>query len=251
MKSTAIVTGGTGGLGAAIVKRLLDDGWRVVVPWVVERELERVQLQLDDSGAAHSGEAGGRAGRKPEGLELIQADLFDPGDVEKVLRAATGGGEGSPLAGLVNLVGGFAAGSRVHETPIEEFEKQFRLNLRATYLMTQAVLPAMLDHGDGSIVCVGTRAAVQPFSGAAGYVASKAAVIAFAQAVAVEYRDDGIRCNAILPSVIDTPGNRASMPNADHDRWVKPEAIAAFVADLLSESSAPVSGAAIPVYGRA
>jgi NAD(P)-dependent dehydrogenase (short-subunit alcohol dehydrogenase family) len=116
--------------------------------------------------------------------------------------------------------------------------------------MTQAAVQPMLEHG-GSIVCVGTRAAVQPFKGAAGYIASKAAVIAFAQAVAVEYRDDGIRCNAILPSVIDTPGNRASMPKADHSRWVKPEAIAGVIAHLLSADSEPTSGAAIPVYGRA
>jgi NAD(P)-dependent dehydrogenase (short-subunit alcohol dehydrogenase family) len=109
----------------------------------------------------------------------------------------------------------------------------------------------MLEQGGGSIVCVGTRAALQPFSGAAGYISSKAAVIAFAQAVAVEYRDDGVRCNAILPSVIDTPGNRASMPNADFDRWVKPAEIAGVIAHLLSEDSAPISGAAIPVYGRA
>ena len=78
-------------------------------------------------------------------------------------------------------------------------------------------MPHLLSAGGGSIVCVGSRAAVQPFSGAAGYIASKAAVIAFAQAVAVEYRNDGIRCNAILPSVIDTPGNRASMPKADFE----------------------------------
>jgi NAD(P)-dependent dehydrogenase (short-subunit alcohol dehydrogenase family) len=149
------------------------------------------------------------------------------------------------------LVGGFAVGGRVHETPIEEFENQLHLNLRPTYLMTQATLPAMIEDGGGSIVCVGTRAAVQPFPGAAGYIASKAAVIAFAKAVAVEYQDDGIRCNAILPSVIDTPTNRAAMPNADHDRWVKPDAIAGVISNLLSNDSEPVSGAAIPVYGRA
>ena len=85
----------------------------------------------------------------------------------------------------------------------------------------------MLESGQGSIVCVGTRAALRPFSGAAGYIASKAAVIAFVQAVAVEYKDDGIRCNAILPSVIDTPANRESMPKADHEKWVKPAEIAA------------------------
>jgi NAD(P)-dependent dehydrogenase (short-subunit alcohol dehydrogenase family) len=98
---------------------------------------------------------------------------------------------------------------------------------------------------------VGTRATLQPFKGAAGYIASKAAVIAFSQAVAIEYRDDGVRCNTILPSVIDTPANRASMPKADHERWVKPEAIARVIAHLLSDGSGPVSGAAIPVYGRA
>ncbi len=230
MGRTAIVTGGTGGLGNAVVRRLLDDGWRVVVTWIMEAELERMEVR--------------------EGLELVRADLFEAPDVGEVVRSATAAAA-DPLVGLVNLVGGFAAGGRVHETPIEAFEQQFRLNARATYLMTQAALVPMLDQRAGSIVCIGTRAAVAPFSGAAGYIASKAAVIAFAQAVATEYRDDGIRCNAILPSVIDTPANRASMPDADHSRWVAPEAIAAVIANLLSDESAPVSGAAIPVYGRA
>ncbi len=152
---------------------------------------------------------------------------------------------------MVNLVGGFHAGKRVHETPVDVFETQFRLNLRPTYLVTAAALPAMLAAGGGSIVCVGTRAALEPFSGAAGYAASKAAVLAFVRAVAVEYRDDGIRCNAVLPSVIDTPANRSAMPNADHEKWVRPAQIAAVIAHLLSDSAAPTSGAMVPVYGRA
>ena len=230
MDCSAIVTGGTGGLGSAVVTRLLDDGWRVVVPWIVESELERVKPR--------------------DGLELIEADLFAPDAVAEVVATAAAMAN-APLRGVVNLVGGFAAGERVDKTPIEDFEKQFRLNLRPTYLMVQAAMPRLIAAGEGSIVCVGTRAALQPFSGAAGYIASKAAVVAFSQAVAVEYRDDGVRCNTILPSVIDTPGNRASMPKPDHDRWVKPEAIAGVIADLLSADSSPVSGAAIPVYGRA
>jgi NAD(P)-dependent dehydrogenase (short-subunit alcohol dehydrogenase family) len=236
MERTAIVTGGTGGLGAAVVAHLLEKGWRVVVPWVVEHELERVQEQ--------------------PGLELIQADLFDPESVRQVVEAGAAVAD-APLRGLVNLVGGFAAGGRVHETPIEDFERQFTLNLRATYLMTQAfvssVLPEATGGGqaDAAIVCVGTRAVRRPFSGAAGYISSKAAVLSFTEAVAVEYRDDGIRCNAILPSVIDTPGNRASMPKADFSKWVRPEEIAKVISHLLSDDSAPVSGAAIPVYGRA
>jgi NAD(P)-dependent dehydrogenase (short-subunit alcohol dehydrogenase family) len=230
MTSTAIVTGGTGGLGSAVVTRLLDDGWRVVVPWVFKSEVENVVRR--------------------EGLELIEADLFDGDAVTSVARVGCGEPD-MPLRGLVNLVGGFAAGSRVDETPIEEFEKQFRLNLRPTYLMTQASLPHMLTASGGSIVCVGTRAVLQPFSGAAGYISSKAAVMAFAQAVAAEYKNDFIRCNAVLPSVIDTPANRASMPDADFSKWVKPAEIAGVIAHLLSDASVPTSGASIPVYGRA
>jgi NAD(P)-dependent dehydrogenase (short-subunit alcohol dehydrogenase family) len=229
-EATVIVTGGTGGLGSAVVELMLERGWRAVVPWVVEKELERLPPR--------------------DGLELVEADLFEQHAVERVVAAAAAK-DAPPLRGLVNLVGGFAMGGRIHQTPIEEFEAQFRLNLRPTYLLVQAVAPQLLEHGGGSIVCVGSRAALQPFPGAAGYIASKAAVIAFAQAVSAEYLKDGIRCNAILPSVIDTPANRASMPDADHERWVKPAEIAEVIAYLLSPASAPTSGAAIPVYGRA
>ena len=230
MGKTALITGGTGGLGTAVTARLLDDGWRVVVPWIVEGELERV--------------------RRHDGLELVKADLFDPAGVSEAISLASSDAD-APLRGVVNLVGAFHAGKRVHEAPIEDFEKQFTLNLRATYLVTQAALPQMLEAGGGSIVCVGTRAALEPFSGAAGYVSSKAAVLAFARAVAVEYRDDHVRCNAVVPSVIDTPANRAAMPNADHDRWVGPTEIAGVIAFLLSDDSSPTSGAVVPVYGRA
>jgi NAD(P)-dependent dehydrogenase (short-subunit alcohol dehydrogenase family) len=227
---SALVTGGTGGLGAAVVTRLLDDGWRVVVPWVAERELERVERR--------------------DRLELVQADLFEQQAVADAVALAAGG-EGAPLRAVVNLVGGFAQGARVAEEPIESFEAQLRLNLRPTYLVTQAALPHLVAAGGGSIVCVGTRAALQPFPGAAGYVTAKAGVIAFAQAVAVEYRDEGVRCNALLPSVIDTPANRAAMPNADFAKWVAPSQLAATIAFLCSDDGAATSGAVIPVYGRA
>jgi NAD(P)-dependent dehydrogenase (short-subunit alcohol dehydrogenase family) len=230
MAQTALITGGTGGLGVAVVERFLADGWRVVVPWVADEELDRLP------------------GR--DGLQLVQADLFEARPARSVVEAAARDAD-APLRAVVNLVGGFAAGPRVHETPIEEFETQFRLNLRPTYLVTQAALPALIHAGGGSVVCVSTRAALQPFSGAAGYAASKAAVLTFVKALAVEYRDDGVRANAIVPSVIDTPANRASMPDADHSKWVKSQEIASVVAFLCSPQSTPISGAAIPVYGRA
>ncbi len=216
-----------------MVARLLDGGWRVVVPWIVPGELERVPER--------------------DGLELVQADLFEPAAVDEVVTVA-GSDPDRPIRALVNLVGGFAMGAKVHEAPIEEFERQFRLNLRPTYLMTAAVVRRLLENEmphRGAVVCVGSRAALQPFSGAAGYISSKAAVIAFAQAVAAEYRNEGIRCNAILPSTIDTPANRQSMPKADHSKWVAPAEIAGVVAHLISEDASPTSGAAIPVYGRA
>jgi NAD(P)-dependent dehydrogenase (short-subunit alcohol dehydrogenase family) len=230
MDRTALITGGTGGLGTAVVKRFLADGWRVVVPWIAEKELERLPAR--------------------DGLELVRADLFEPASVADAFEAAAGEA-GAPLGAMVNLVGGFSAPGRVHETPIEEFETQYRLNLRPAYLCAQACLPHLIDAGGGAIVCVSTRAAVRPFSGAAGYISSKRAVIAFVEALAVEYRDDGVRANAVLPSVIDTPGNRASQPDADTTKWVSPERIAGVIAFLCSDDSEPTSGAAVPVYGRA
>jgi len=226
MERTAVVTGGTGGLGAAVTKTLIGDGWRVVVPWYAEEELSRVE--------------------EHERCVLVQADLMDPGSARATVAQA-----GDGLRALVNLVGGFAMGERVHETPVEDFERMLRLNLRPTYLMSAAALPAMLAAGGGSIVCVSARAAIQPFPGASGYVTAKAAVLAFVDALHAEYRGDGIRANAIMPSIIDTPANRASQPDADHDAWVKPEEIARVIRHLCSDDARVTSSGHIPVYGRA
>lgn len=227
MTQTVLVTGGTGGLGAAVTRRFLDAGWRVVVPWVAQRELERVEPH--------------------ERLELVQADLFDAAAV-----AATVARAGPELRALVNLVGGFAQHGRVHETPVETFEEQLRLNLRPTYLASAAAIPVMLEAGGGAIVCISSRAALRPFPGAAGYITAKAAVLALVDALDAEYRHDRIRVNAVLPSVIDTPANRAAMPDADFTAWVRPQEIAEVVRFLCTaEESGPVGGAHVPVYGRA
>ncbi len=223
---TAIVTGGTGGLGGAVVARLLADGWRVVVPWVAERELERVT--------------------EHDRLVLIKADLFDPHAAAELAREA-----GAATRAVVNLVGGFAAGGRLHETPVDDLEDQLRVNLRPAWLVTGAALPAMLAAGEGSIVCVSSRTALRPFSGGAAYAVAKRAVLGLVDALDVEYAKDGIRTNAILPSVIDTPANRSSMPDADFSDWVAPQQIAATIAFLVSDAAAATSGAHVPVYGRA
>ena len=165
--------------------------------------------------------------------------------------ARAAGAPDAPLRALVNLVGGFGTGGRVHETPVEEFERLVQLNLRPLYLATQAALPELIAGGGGSVVCVSSRAAVRPFAGAAGYVTGKAAVLALADELAVEYKKDGIRVNTILPSVIDTPGNRAAQPGADYSSWVAPARIARVIKFLVEDGSDVVSGAHIPVYGDA
>jgi NAD(P)-dependent dehydrogenase (short-subunit alcohol dehydrogenase family) len=232
LEGTVLVTGGTGALGQAVVGELLVTGARVVSTFIAEKERDRIAETLGDH----------------EGLALVEANVATDDGASAAAAAAS---ERPPVAALVNLVGGFAAGERLHETPPEEMERMLELNLMTAVRATRAVLPAMLDQGGGSIVCVGTKAALEPFSGASGYVVSKAAVLALVNALAVEYRDDGIRANAILPSVIDTPANRKSMPDADHSKWVPPAQIARVVRFLCSPDSAPTSGARIPVYGRA
>jgi NAD(P)-dependent dehydrogenase (short-subunit alcohol dehydrogenase family) len=226
---TVLVAGGSGGLGSAVTREFLTAGWRVVVPWIVEREVERLD--------------------RHEALETVQADLFDPASVARAVELAAGDPQ-TPLRAAVNLVGGFAMGGRVHETDIAEFERQLTLNLRPTYLVSQAALPHLISSGSGAIVCVSSRAALRPFPGAAGYVTSKAAVLALVDAMAVEYTGAGVRVNAVLPSVIDTPANRAAMPNADHASWVRPEQVAGVIRFLCDDGSTVVSGAHVPVYGQ-
>jgi NAD(P)-dependent dehydrogenase (short-subunit alcohol dehydrogenase family) len=222
--ATVLITGGLGGLGVSVVEAFLADGWRVVVPDVL---------------------ATARRDRLPEAAEAVEADLTDPDDVARVVRLAAGD-DGAPLRGVANLVGGYAAGPPVVDTPLPDFEAMFELNLRPTYLVTQCALPRLVAAGGGGIVCMSAYAALEPWAGGAAYAASKAAVLAFARAVAKEHAADGVRCNVIAPRLIDTPANRAASPDAV-DRMVPPERIARVIRFLCGDESAAVNGAVIPV----
>src|SRR3954454_23476146 len=225
MEAEVLVAGGTGVLGSAVVKELVASGYPVAATWVVERERERLE--------------------GVEGVEMIKADLFDAGEAHSAVATI------SEIRAVVNLVGGYAEGGRVHETDPGEFDRLMRLNLRPNILLAHAAIPRFLRRGGGAFIAVSARPALQPFPGAAPYIVSKAAVLSFVQTLDVEYRQDGIRANAVLPSVIDTPANRAAQPDADYSKWVAPEAIAKVVRFLVADDSAPMSGAAVPVYGRA
>jgi NAD(P)-dependent dehydrogenase (short-subunit alcohol dehydrogenase family) len=214
-----LVAGGTGALGEAVVAELMSAGHEVTVA--------------------------DRKGDGPEGAATVIADLLDPSSAAEAVAAV------QDLEAVVNLVGGFAMGPRVGEAELEDFERMLRLNLVPAFNLAHGAMPRLVERGGGAFVCVSARAALEPFSGAAGYVTAKAAVLAFVRALHAEYVKDGVRSNAVLPSVIDTPANRESMPESDFSRWVPPAQIASVIRFLVSEDSKPTSGAAVPVYGRA
>ena len=164
-----------------------------------------------------------------------EVDLEDAEAVRSAVEAA------APLHAVVNLAGGFAAGQPVAETSVEVFEASLRLNLRTTYNVCHAAIPVLAD--DGAIVCTSSATAHSPFAGSAGYAASKAGVTALAKAIAKE----GVRCNVVSPSLIDTPANRTSMPESQWAKLVPPERIAEVVFWLVSPESAALSGAELPV----
>jgi NAD(P)-dependent dehydrogenase (short-subunit alcohol dehydrogenase family) len=223
-----LVAGGTGALGSAVVRELLDSGYDCTVTWVVDQERERAEAEFGDRAA------------------FVRADLVDPhGGADDAVAAV------EDLEAVVDLVGGFFSGPLVHETDWDDFDRMLRLNVSPAFNLACAAMPRMLERGAGSFVAVSARPALRPFAGAAAYVTAKAAVLAFVQALDADYRSKGIRANAILPSVIDTPANRAAEPDADHSKWVQPAEIARVVRFLVSDDSAVTSGAAIPVYGRA
>jgi NAD(P)-dependent dehydrogenase (short-subunit alcohol dehydrogenase family) len=218
-----LVAGGTGALGQAVVAELLASGYGCTVTWVVEEERRRAEQEFGDR------------------VMLVHADLLDAAGASEAVAAV------DELEAVVNLVGGFATGGLVHETEPAAFERMLELNLKPAFNLARAGMPRMMDRGEGAFVGVSAQSVLRPFPGAAGYITAKGAVLAFIRALDAEYKSHGIRCNAILPSVIDTPANRNAMPDADYSKWVQPAAIAKVVRFLVSSDSSPTTGAAIPV----
>jgi NAD(P)-dependent dehydrogenase (short-subunit alcohol dehydrogenase family) len=231
---TAIVTGGAGGLGAAVVRALLETGRRVSVPYRRKSEFDALAASLGHEDA--------------ERLTGSAVDLTDEGAVEAYVASAAGP---AGLDLLVNAAGGFAGGSPVQGTPWSVWQQQLDMNLKTAVLASHAAVPAMMRRGKGSIVNVSSRPATQSGANLAAYAASKRAILALTDAMAAELTNASITVNAILPSTIDTAANRASSPGVDFSKWVAPADIARVVLFLAGPDARIVSGAHVPVYGRA
>jgi NAD(P)-dependent dehydrogenase (short-subunit alcohol dehydrogenase family) len=222
----AVVTGGTGELGRAVVSAFLTEGARVVAT---------TRHAVD--GASH------------ERLSIEAVDLVDEQamlQLADVVRERYG-----RCDILACCAGGFASGTAVAETPLASWQRMLDLNATSGFLASRAFLPLMIEARRGSIVMVGAKAALHPFAGGVPYSVSKATVIALTKALAIELRDQGVTVNCVLPSVIDTPANRTASPDADVSRWVTPEELAETITWLASSAARETSGAVIPVFGRA
>jgi NAD(P)-dependent dehydrogenase (short-subunit alcohol dehydrogenase family) len=230
----AIVTGATAPLTTAVVSAFLGAGATVVTTYRREGDLAKLRERAGIASDAR--------------LSGVALDLTDE---EAVARAYTAvAGEHGGIDILVNVAGGFAGGSPVHETAWSLWQQQLDLNVKTAVLSCKAAVPHMLGRG-GAIVNVGTRTATQPGKNLAAYAASKRAVIQLTEALAAELRDQNITANAVLPSTIDTPENRQNDPTAGGGRWVPPEQIARVILFLVGPDARIISGAALPAYGRA
>ncbi|HEX2912864.1 MAG TPA: SDR family oxidoreductase [Chloroflexia bacterium] len=213
-----VVTGGTGGLGRAVAELFKESGAEVVVP-----------QRGDKEGTYHL-----EASNEESVSAFFEAVVKQYGRVDA----------------LVNVIGGYAAGDPVASLDTAVFDSQLELNLKSAFLLTKYAVQKMTGQG-GKIVHVGSRAAVDKGVNSFAYSVSKLGVLRLVEAVAEETREQNININAVLPSIIDTPANRQAMPKAHHDRWPKPEQIAKVIAFLASDDAELISGAAIPVYGKA
>lgn len=225
-----LVTGATGQLGRSVLAALIASGAHVAAPY------------RDEARAA-----GLRSGADEERLFLARADSGDEEAMERFALAVVE--RWGRIDALAALAGGHTGGS-VAESGVERFRASFEQNLVTAVASIRAVLPHMRARAYGRIVCVGARQALRGTKGNAAYAVAKGGVVRLVEALADELKDEGITVNAVLPSAIDHPENRARFPKADPAKWVSPAELAAVILFLCSPESSGMTGATIPVFGR-
>lgn len=231
--NVAVVTGGTGGLGRALIPYLIRRDFKVAVTYLIPEEARELEDELDID---------------EDQLMLRRCDCTDVEGIESVMKDVV------ETFGTINvvaaLVGGWAGGRDVSETDTVRFDRMLDLNLRSTFYTLRAAIPHMRRAEWGRIIAVGSRAALDNPAGQAAFNASKAAVMSLVQSLATELDDTNITANVLVPAVIDTRATRATLPFAEYVNWPQPAEIAAVLDFLLSPASEVINGAAIPVYGK-
>ena len=220
-----LVTGANGGLGSNVTRAFLEAGATVV-------------------GASRKI---GQANFDSRNFFAIPAEI-STGEGARVLMETVAARFGR-LDVLAHTVGGFAGGQSVAETDDVTFQRMMDLNLNATFYLLRSALPLVRKTGNGRIIAIGSRSALEPGADVGAYSASKAAMLSLMKTVALENKDAGVTANVILPGTMDTPMNRKSMPDADFSKWVQPASVASLMVWLAGEAGKEINGAAIPVYG--
>lgn len=228
-RPTVFITGAAGQLGAAVVAQFQRQGARLVL---LDRDAQALR--------EHYGAIADAA--------LVEVDLLDREQVAARLGEAIT--QARRIDVLCHLAGGFHMGEPVHETPASAWDLMMNLNARALIHVAAAVVPPMIRQGAGRIVTVGAAGALKGGADMGAYAASKSALMRLTEAMSAELRDHGINVNCVLPSTLDTPPNRAAMPDADPSRWVAPAALAEVIGFLASDGARAIHGALIPVLGR-
>ena len=227
-----IIAGASGALGQAVARAFAQAGASLALLDRAADRLPHLYPELASSPKHYL--CGPCDATQPDQVDAIVARILD---------------RYGRIDALANTIGGYRAGQPLHETPLSVWDHMMDLNERSAFIISKAVLPVMIAQGSGKIIHTAARAALKGAANAAAYTASKAAVIRLVESMAAEVRAKGVNVNCVLPGTIDTPANRAAMPNADHSRWVPPEAIADVFLFLASDAARAIHGAAIPVYG--
>jgi NAD(P)-dependent dehydrogenase (short-subunit alcohol dehydrogenase family) len=226
---TVLITGAAGNLGRATAAAFAREGASLAL------------LDLDDAALARVPATGAAD------VLRQRVDLADPASVAVAVGAVVA--RFGRIDALCNLAGGFQMGDRVHEIPADRWAFMMELNAGSVLRMSHEVVPHMLRAGGGKIVNIGAFSALAGKAEMAAYIAAKSAVIRLTESMAAELRGRGINVNCVLPSVIDTPQNRAAMPKSDPGKWVAPAALADVLVFLCSPAARAIHGAAIPVVG--
>lgn len=233
MTRNIVITGGTGGLGTALVRRLFAQDYRMAVTYLLPAEAEQFEREFDVD---------------DERIILRRVDATNPEQVTAFFDevARTWGA----IHGVSALVGGWAGGRDVVETDDVRLERMFDLNLRSAFYTVRAAIPHLTRADWGRIVLVGSRAVIDNPPGQAAFNIAKAGVVSLGLTVAQELIDTNVTANVLMPSVIDTPATRQSFPHADYVNWPTPDEIAAVIEFILEERSGVMNGALVPVYGK-